>query len=309
MDEIERFKRIKLHEYATSLGYAIDMVETSRRETVMRRAADKISIRMDQDGHYVYYSFRDEGDHGTIMDFVMGRQGKNFGEARKVLRTYMGVIRDPNLPVFEHLEAAPRSDVETVRSEYGRMKDLRWHEYLEQDRKIPRHVLVSDRFKGQIRVDSRANAIFPHENFDGLCGFEKRNRAFKGFADLGMKGLWHSNRFLDDKRLVIGESAIDCLSYFALFPADDARYASIAGGLNPEQPILISKACEGVEVVCITHPDKDGDHFATVIRDAAGSVPFLSIALRLLRTGMMSCAVWKHHCILFLLSFRGGCWL
>ena len=33
----------------------------------MRKDGDKISIRMDADGHYVFYSFRDEGDHGTIL--------------------------------------------------------------------------------------------------------------------------------------------------------------------------------------------------------------------------------------------------
>jgi hypothetical protein len=62
--------------------------------------------------------------------------------------------------------------------------------------------------------------------------------------------------------------------YFTLFPAYDARYASIAGGLNPEQPALIAKVREELAVVCITHPDKDGDYFASVIREAAGSLPF-----------------------------------
>ena len=69
-----------------------------------------------------------------------------------------------------------------------------------------------------------------------LCGFEKRNRTFKGFAAEGEKGLWLSNQFSEDRRLVVGESAIDCISYEVLFPG--ARYASIAGGLNPAQPEL-----------------------------------------------------------------------
>ena len=44
-EELERFKRLKLHEYAASLGYELDARETSRRETVMRKAGDKISIQ------------------------------------------------------------------------------------------------------------------------------------------------------------------------------------------------------------------------------------------------------------------------
>ena len=111
-----------------------------------------------------------------------------------------------------------------------------------------------------------------------LCGFEKRNRNFKGFGDLGEKGLWTSNGFPEDRRLVIGESALDCISYEVLFPC--GRYASIAGGLNPKQPDLILQACEampaGSEVVSITHGDAEGERYAEVIREraVAASLPF-----------------------------------
>src|SRR3984957_1073589 len=268
-EELERFKRLKLHEYAASLGYELDAQETSRRETVMRKAGDKISVRLDADGHYVFYSFRDEHDHGTILDFVMRRQGKNFGEARKVLRAWTGTAR---VAVFQHLDEAPRGNRDAVAAEYKAMKELRWHEYLEQERKLPRSVLLSARFRGRIRVDARANAIFPHEDEAGLCGFEKRNRNFKGFGDLGEKGLWTSNAFPEDRRLVIGESAIDCISYEVLFPG--GRYASIAGGLNPKQPDLILQACKSMaadsEVVSVTHGDAEGERYAEVIREKAG---------------------------------------
>ena len=77
-EELERFKRnIGLHEYAASLGYEMDRKESSKREIVMRKGGDKIAVRLDVDGHHVYYCFRDEKDNGTILDFVMSRQGKN----------------------------------------------------------------------------------------------------------------------------------------------------------------------------------------------------------------------------------------
>jgi hypothetical protein len=41
-EELERFKRLKLHEYAATLGYELDARETSKRETVMRKEGDKI---------------------------------------------------------------------------------------------------------------------------------------------------------------------------------------------------------------------------------------------------------------------------
>ena len=172
------------------------------------------------------------------------------------------------MPLFQHLEEAPRGNRDAVAAEYKAMKELRWHEYLEQERKLPRSVLLSARFRGRIRVDARANAIFPHEDEGGLCGFEKRNRNFKGFGDLGEKGLWMSNAFPEDRCLVIGESAIDCISYEVLFPG--GRYASIAGGLNPKQPDLILQACKamaaGSEVVSVTHGDAEGERYAEVIQ-------------------------------------------
>ena len=94
----------------------------------------------------------------------MRRQGKNFG-ARKVLRALTGTAR---VAVFRHLDAAPRGNRDAVAAEYKAMKELRWHEYLEEERKLPRSVLLSARFRGRIRVDARANAIFPHEDEAGL---------------------------------------------------------------------------------------------------------------------------------------------
>lgn len=198
----------------------------------------------------------------------MRRQGKNFGEARKVLRVWTGTAK---VSPFQHLEAAPRSNREAVAAEYKSMKELRWHDYLERDRKLPRAVLVSPRFRGRIRVDARAKAIFPHEDEVGLCGFEERNRNFKGFADLGEKGLWTSNGFAEDGRLVIGKARSIAFRMKCLFPG--GRYASIAGGLNPKQPDLILQACKamraGVEVVSITHADPEGERYVEVVREMA----------------------------------------
>jgi len=135
-EELERFKRdIRLHEYAAHLGYELDKQESSRRKIVMRRGGDKISIRLDADGHYIFYSFRDTKDNGTIIDFVMRRQDKNMGEARKALRIWTGTER---IPLYEPLEPQLRFDRNAVMAEYKAMKDLRWHDWLENERAPPR---------------------------------------------------------------------------------------------------------------------------------------------------------------------------
>jgi len=69
------------------------------------------------------------------------------------------------------------------------MKDLSFHRYLEQVRCIPRALLHSARFAGKILIDARANAIFPHSDADGPCGYEMKNRGFTGFSKGGEKGL------------------------------------------------------------------------------------------------------------------------
>ena len=41
-------------------------------------------------------------------------------------------------------------------------------------------VLVLPLFIGRVRVDHRNNALFPHYDKEGLCGFEVKNKGFTG---------------------------------------------------------------------------------------------------------------------------------
>jgi hypothetical protein len=149
------------------------------------------------------------------------------------------------------------------------------HAYLEEERGIPGFLLASPRFVGRVRVDDRRNAVFPHFDLSGLCGFEKKNRAFTGFSTGGVKGLWESHDQPDDNRLVLTESAIDALSYAALFPADRTRYRSIGGQVNDQQPGLIRAAAldmpTGSEIIAATDNDDAGRKLAAMIGQAVQS--------------------------------------
>jgi len=72
--ELERFKTdLNLSQYAAGQGYQLDHRESSRNSAVMRHAnGDKIIIAR-QGPHWVYFSVRDDTDHGTILDFVKHR--------------------------------------------------------------------------------------------------------------------------------------------------------------------------------------------------------------------------------------------
>jgi len=85
--ELDDFKReIDLRQYAAAIGYELDKRESWRGSAVMRRGGDKIVIKRDTDGHYVYFSVRDDADHGTIIDFIHHRERLSLGETRTELR-------------------------------------------------------------------------------------------------------------------------------------------------------------------------------------------------------------------------------
>ena len=136
--------------------------------------------------------------------------------------------------------------------------------YLESERGIPADILTSKRFAGQILLDAAAhnNVIFPHRDRDGLCGYEIKNKDFTGFSSGGTKGLWFSNIFKTDHRLVIAETAIDALSFHCLNPDPDTRYYSVGGAMNPTQPDLITGAVSKIppnsEIIIATDADTPG---------------------------------------------------
>ena len=225
--ELEDFKsKIDLREYAAGQGYTLDRQESWRGSAVMRNGGDKVVIKLNSNGHYIYFSGRNERDNGTIVDFVQFRKRLSLGEVRKELRPWIG--RAPtSLPRFAKLEKTGKDRLR-VETEYRRMKEARRHPYLEQERAIPAGLLQSERFDGMVRIDMHGNAVFPHLDQLGLCGYELKNRNFTGFAPGGEKGLWSSHEKDGDGKLVLAESAIDALSHAVLFPDEGARYKSMA---------------------------------------------------------------------------------
>src|SRR5258708_3284916 len=160
--ELESFKTsIDLRAYAASQGYVLDRKESWRGSVVMRHAGgDKVIIKRDADGHYVYFSVRDDSDHGTIIDFAQHRLQLSLGDLRKQLRPWIGTppLPVPAFPIL-HKTSKDRLRVET---EFAKMQDALRHPYLENERALPAALLACERFVGRIRIDVRGNAIFPH---------------------------------------------------------------------------------------------------------------------------------------------------
>jgi len=274
--ELDAFKRdIDLRQFAESLGYQIDRRESWRGSAVLRCGADKIVVKRNGNGHYVFFSLRDDNDNGTVIDFVQRRQHLSLGAMRRVLRPWIG--RSASASQFPLLPPASPDRVHIER-EYRRMAEAEQYPYLERDRRVPADVLSSPRFQGLMRIDARGNTVFPHFDAAGLCGYEIKNRGFTGFAAGGKKGLWFSHTRPDDWRLVLSESAIDALSFATLFPdsEDRTRYASLGGRPSLRQMALVQasviKMADGAEIVAGFDADEAGRWLAMAIGDVVGKV-------------------------------------
>jgi hypothetical protein len=275
--ELDDFKRaIDLRQFAVSLGYEIDRRESWRGSTVLRHGGDKIVVKRNGNGHYVFFSVKDDRDNGTIIDFVQRRQYLSLGAVRQILRPW---IRRPaaELPLFPRLEPAGPDRIR-MENAYRRMRDATRHPYLENERYLPAALLKAPRFVGRVRIDRRGNAVFPHFDLAGLCGYEIKNRHYTGFASGGRKGLWLSHGSPDDQHLVLAESAIDALSHAALFPDDEdkTRYASLGGKPSSQQLTLLeaiaAKLPTSSEVVAAFDADGAGRTLVEVAGAAVRAV-------------------------------------
>jgi hypothetical protein len=274
--ELERFKTaVNLSEYAAAHGYTLLHRESSCNSVVMRRTdGDKIIIARDmKDGHWVYFSVRDERDNGSVIDFIQKRQQVSLGKVRQILRawTEQGVLpfRRPAPGSYAaHVEKSSK-DRQTIITLYSAMEAAQEHPYL-QSRAVGKEILIHPRFVGRVRVDRHGAAIFPHEDDQGLSGYEMKNHnRFTGFAPGGEKTLWSSNQSPDDVRLVIAESAIDALSYHALHPDSHTRYASTAGAWSDKTRARLHCAGAqhpGPEIILAFDNDEQGRKYEAEAR-------------------------------------------
>lgn len=282
--ELESFKTsIDLRLYAAGQAYVLDSKESWRGSAVMRHSdGDKIIISRKPDGHYTFYSVRKDGDAGTIIDFIKNRKGMSLGAIRRELRSWLGTSA-PAMSEFADLPKTAKNR-EAVQARYASMSVAHRQPYLENARAIPSTALQYWRFAGRIKIDRHGNAVFPHFDGDGLCGYELRNADFKGFASGGSKGLWLSKTCETDRHLVVCESAIDAISFSLLFPDGYARYASIGGKTSPIQPALMQAQMklmpEGAEIVAATDADDAGRQLAEVIRRACDGATRPDLAFR-----------------------------
>jgi len=251
--ELEQFKvDINLAEFACHrFSYTVDAQQSSPNSIVLRKGdGEKLIVSKDLDGHYVYFApiTPFTKDYGSIIDFTQVRMSVTLGDVRVLLREYQGT----NYPYLTNKTLVAkihpvRKSTLSVLKDYERFNQLSYSTYLE-NRGLRKEIYTSRRFAGKIRVDERGNLIFPHFDKQGICGFELKNKSFKGFSRGSKKAIWSSNRYSNDKRLVITEAVIDALSYHSLFGNKHTRYASTSGAFSETTKEMILVAVVALPV-------------------------------------------------------------
>jgi hypothetical protein len=245
--ELHRFKTdIDLVQYAIDrYGYQRDRRESSRACHVLRHAVtnDKIVVRKAPDGHWTYFSVRDDRDHGTIIDFVSARdRHDSLRHVCEELRHWLGIAR-PRVDYGVPFAPAPSADLRPPAETFAAARGADNSPYL-NTRGIRPETLRDPRFAGTWGLDRRGNTLFVHTTAAGqVTGFEIKNRGFTGFATGGTKTAWQSAARPTDDALVITESAIDALSHFQLHPGarDRTRYLSTGGAPSTRQLELLDR--------------------------------------------------------------------
>jgi hypothetical protein len=271
--ELEAFKtQIDLRQYVAASGYHEDKRESSKIWRVFRHpgTGDKVIVHLGSNkskDHWVYTSTK-QGDAGSIIDFVGHRLNISLGAIRKELRPWIGKPPIP-VPDFPPPVRANKDRV-VVGMRYLSMQDALNHPYLEHERALPASLLQSERFAGRIKIDGRGNALFPHLDANGICGYEIKNMGFTGFSTGGTKGLFLSQQLPDDTSIVFCESGIEDLSHAVLFPDAHARYASGGDNLSPFQLTLIEAEIRRMpansEIVTAMNADDAGRKLARQIQ-------------------------------------------
>ena len=215
--------------------WRLDRAESSRRSLKYRRDGGEIVI-VNHDGRGWWDPLSEaKGDIFSLVQHL--DPGLNFGEARRVLRDFVGIA-----PSFPEVVRARRTRAPhiPVAQRWDRRRPLSrgspaWL-YLTGQRKLPEFFLMAARIADAIHEGPRGSAWFAHRDGAGLLtGIEMRGPDWRKFSAGGDKTLFRlpggPGRLT---RIAVCEAAIDAMSLAAIECVRcDTLYVATAGGMGP----------------------------------------------------------------------------
>ena len=281
-NELDEMKRVNIADYLVSQGYAQNKAKSSKNALCYDHpGGDRLMVGTDsKSGHSVYYSVREGQDNGTIIGLIQKRQSLNLGQVRKELRPWIGrgSQERPEIQPQPRPEPTTKDRAEQARglATCERINDR--HKYLEGRGLSPETL---KHFRSRIYTDARGNAIFPHNDAQGVAGLEIKNTRFTGFSKGGKKGLWLHGP-ADPVRIVVTESAIDAMSHYQLDRDNPQRdrtlYVSTAGKMSPAAKQNLQKLLDRhpeAEIIAGFDNDADGNRYAGELQEMAGELEII----------------------------------
>ena len=274
MNELNQFKReINIAEIAQVFGYYIDKEKSSRAVKQLRndQTGDKIVVsRNESNGHYIYFSMRDESNNGSVIDFIQSHTGKNLGRVRVLLRKW---LKNEIQGEYEQIKIQ--------KSNADKNKIFRIWEKIKNDklfatswRGIKGAIWEKIAEKNRIKITDDA-IYFPMYDIDGICGIEKRTfDGEKRVISGSEKGLWSYGDLKTASYIVMCESPIDAISYKILnnkdFENKDVFLVATMGAFSDKQELSIREIVRRnniAEWIIATDNDTAGDKLAGKIAE------------------------------------------
>lgn len=249
-DLANRCREIPLLAVLEKLGCEQDRIDRQKWHT----QAGLIWLGKAESGQKFFDHKAGKGGGGAI-DLVMYAQACGFKQAVELLVGMLGHAQ----------QATPSVRLANLTDQFILPRNATKHlgrvvEYLTKTRKLPRDLVSLCIGRGQVYSDERRNAVFLCVDLAGnVTGAELRGSGeaiFKGMAVGSQRGegffmLEHTS----PTHLVIVESAIDALSYRALFPGELAAIISTAG-IMPACPAAVALAkMLGVTDITVAYDD------------------------------------------------------
>jgi hypothetical protein len=282
--------KISIIELAIANGYVLNRSKGMKWPVLESNLGDKVIIvNPNSISNQGYFNPHDERDKGTLINFVGNRLGDIFPRdaslskeqnINKVLYQWLSLpfrdklVHSKTASLSKHGEKVEQAVFSPVL-----LKPLVDMGYLKA-RGITESTIKSAAFNGKVlqcNIGNFCNIAFPYqENINGgFVGAEVRNYNFKRHlaGSLRASSVWISNVPESLGRLVICESAIDCMSYYQLKGQTDDLYVSIGGSITQGQLKSIQSMLDKLKlersfrVVIAVDRDNSGLIYASKIRE------------------------------------------
>lgn len=283
---------VNIEEYLTNRGYKLDKTRDCKKYRAYSSADnyDKIVVPVGADAkrRSYYFSQVDTADKGSVIDFVMTREGMDFAGAVEALLHYAAA---PDFKAYEvtsqqisnrkaqehRAEMKHRQIIRNILKLQAHLEDDR---YLRQERKLSEKVLYHQAFLGRVysvTYNGFTNIAFPmyaaNREVKAMCF---KNTSYEKLLGSKSQTLWISHytsgKDLPVDKVIIGEHPIDLMSYFQLKnnPEENNLYVSYMGNPAEGQVQLLDYLINTVaprQIVLANDNDVAGEKYDAKIID------------------------------------------